>query len=212
MTAMWRVGRRGCTLLACVLVVGFTCPPAMATPEGQSTQTYGQPPVWGGCETFVGDTSAIPTAQCSTISVPVDYAKPQGPQAQLAVIRVPATGDRIGALMVNPGGPGASAVDTVASMAVGLADTEVTRRFDLVGFDPRGVGHSTPEGHCRTDAEVDAYRRDPMVDYSPAGVAHIEQVNQELVQGCLERTGRDFLANVGTASTAQDMDAVRAAL
>ena len=110
MTAMWRVGRRGCTLLACVLVVGFTCPPAMATPEGQSTQTYGQPPVWGGCETFVGDTSAIPTAQCGTVSVPVDYAKPEGAQARLAVIRIPASGDRIGVLMVNPGGPGASAV------------------------------------------------------------------------------------------------------
>ena len=76
--------------------------------------------------------------------------------------------------MVNPGGPGASAVDTVACMGAALADTDIRRRFDLVGFDPRGVGHSTPELRCRTDAEFDAYRREPMADYSPAGVAHIE--------------------------------------
>ncbi len=212
MTAMWRVGRCGATLLACVLVAGFTCPPALATPEGQSTQVYGQPPLWGGCDTFVGDTSAIPTAQCGTVSVPVDYANPEGAQAQLAVIRIPATGDRIGVLLVNPGGPGASAVDTVAGMGAGLADSEIARRFDLVGFDPRGVGHSTPELRCRTDAEFDAYRREPNADYSPTGVAHIEDLYRQFAQGCADRVGKELLANVGTAATAKDMDVVRAAL
>ena len=94
---------------------GLRVPAAWPRPRAVD-QTYGQPPVWGGCEQFVGDTSAIPTAQCGTVSVPVDYANPEGAQAQLAVIRIPATGDRIGVLMVNPGGPGASAVDTVAGM------------------------------------------------------------------------------------------------
>ena len=101
-------------------------PPHRPRPRAQSTETYGQPPVWGSCEQFVGDTSDIPTAQCGTVSVPVDYANPEGAQAQLAVIRIPATGDRIGALMVNPGGPGASAVDTVAGMGAALADTDIT--------------------------------------------------------------------------------------
>ena len=73
-------------------------------------------PAWGSCSSFFGDVNSIPTARCGTVSVPVDYANPEGPQAQLAVIRVPATGDRIGVLMVNPGGPGASAVDIVAGM------------------------------------------------------------------------------------------------
>ncbi len=209
---MWWAGRCGAALLAWALVVGFTCPPAMATPEGQSTQVYGQPPVWGGCETFVGDTSAIPTAQCGTVSVPVDYANPEGAQAQLAVMRIPATGDRIGVLMVNPGGPGASAVDTVAGMGAGLAGTEIARRFDLVGFDPRGVGHSTPEIRCRTDAEFDAYRTEPNVDYSPSGVAHIEDLYRKFAQDCVDRVGKDLLANVGTAAAAKDMDVVRAAL
>ena len=209
---MWRVGRTGATLLACVLVAAFTCPPALATPEGQSTQTYGQPPVWGGCQQFVGDTSAIPSAQCGTVSVPVDYANPEGAQAQLAVIRVPASGNRIGVLMVNPGGPGASAVDTVAGMGASLAGTEIGRRFDLVGFDPRGVGHSTPQLRCRTDAEFDTYRREPNADFSPAGVAHIEDLYRQFAQQCADRVGKDFLANVGTATTARDMDVVREAL
>lgn len=209
---MWRAGRHGATLLACVLMACLSSPPASATPEGQSTQMFGQPPVWGGCGQWVADPSAIPSAQCGTVSVPIDYANPEGAQAQLAVIRVPATGDRIGVLMVNPGGPGASAVDTVAGMGAALAGTEIGRRFDLVGFDPRGVGHSTPELRCRTDAEFDAYRREPNADYSQAGVAHIEDVYRGFVQQCVDRVGPEFLANVGTVPTARDMDVVRAAL
>lgn len=209
---MWRVGGRGATLLSCVLLAGFTPPPALATPEGQSTQTWGQPPVWGGCQQWVGATDAIPTAQCGTVSVPIDYANPEGPQAQLAVIRIPATGDRIGTLMVNPGGPGASAVDTVAGMGAALADTDIGRRFDLVGLDPRGVGHSTPQLRCRTDAEFDAYRREPNADYSQAGVAHIEALYRQYAQECVQKMGTAVLASVGTASVARDMDTVRAAL
>jgi pimeloyl-ACP methyl ester carboxylesterase len=212
MSAMWRVGRLSTVLLAISLVAAIACPVALASPEGESNPQYGQPPVWGGCARFIGDTTAIPTAQCGTVSVPVDYAKPQGAQAQLAVIRIPASGDRIGVLVVNPGGPGASAVDTVASMGASLAGTDIVRRFDMVGIDPRGVGHSTPELRCRTDAEFDAFRREPMVDYSPAGVAQIEGLYGQFAQGCADRMGAEFLANVGTASSAHDMDVVRAAL
>jgi pimeloyl-ACP methyl ester carboxylesterase len=220
---MWRAARafgRGVGKATAVVVLAVTatahyCPVASATPDGPSVQRTAQPPVWGSCERFVGDAdtrAAVPTAQCGTVSVPIDYTKPDGAQAQLAVIRIPASGDRIGVLMVNPGGPGASAVDTVANMGAALADTDIARRFDLVGFDPRGVGHSTPELRCRTDAEFDAFRREPMADYSPAGVAHIEQLYRDFVNSCTQRMGTEFLANVGTAAAAQDMDAVRAAL
>ena len=209
---MWRAG----SLIGVVVMAMLSvCPVASATPEGTSSQRYGQPPIWGDCERFIKDRSAfdaVAAAQCGTVSVPVDYAKPDGPQAQLAVIRVAATGDRIGVLVVNPGGPGSSAVDTVAGMAAGLADTDIMRRFDLVGIDPRGVGHSTPELRCRTDAEFDEFRREPMADYSQAGVAHIEQLNSQFARLCVDRIGTEFLANVGTASSAQDMDVVRAAL
>lgn len=209
---MWLVGRLIAALLAISVVPTVNGPAAWASPEGAATSPYGQAPLWGSCSDFLAADAAPPTAVCGTIAVPIDYAKPDGPQAQLAVIKVPATGDRIGALMVNPGGPGASAVDRVAGMGLSLADTDITRRFDLVGFDPRGVGHSTPQVKCRTDAEFDAYRREPMTDYSAAGIAHIEQISQQIVQGCVDHNGLEFLANVGTASTARDMDVVRAAL
>ena len=212
MFPMWRVGGVCSVLLAILSVSAIACPAAWASPEGESNQHYGQPPPWGSCERWVGDVTRIPTAQCGTVSVPVDYAKPEGAQAQLAVIRIPASGDRIGVLVVNPGGPGASAVDTVASMGASLADTDVMRRFDLVGIDPRGVAHSTPELRCRTDAEFDAFRREPMADYSPEGVAHIEALNAQFADECAQRMGTEFLANVGTASSARDMDVVRAAL
>jgi len=222
MTLMWRMRQLSSALFSAGLLMAVPLaaemPSADATGESGTGQTPGsvvpQPAAaprldWGSCSRFLSDTSDIPSARCTTVSVPVDYDDPSGAQAELALIRIPATGPRIGSLLVNPGGPGASAVDSVAGMAADLAGTEITRHFDLVGFDPRGVGHSTPELRCRTDAEFDAYRREPMVDYSPAGVAHIEQLYQQLAQGCADRMGAGFLENVGTASVVRDMDVVR---
>jgi pimeloyl-ACP methyl ester carboxylesterase len=183
------------------------------TPSSGAPQPSSAPPLsWGSCGKIVSNPRDVPTAQCGSVAVPVDYANPAGAQVHLAVIRIPATGPRIGALLVNPGGPGASAVDMVATMGADLAGSEVSKRFDLVGFDPRGVGHSTPGVRCQTDAEFDAYRREPMVDYSPQGVAHIEQVYRQIAQRCQARNGSAFLENIGTASAARDMDAVRQAL
>ncbi|WP_396895102.1 alpha/beta hydrolase [Mycolicibacterium sp.] len=212
MTAMKRASRTGSAvsvfalLMAGVAAAGIAAPADAAPGVGQTT-----PPVWGSCERFVSD-AYLPKAQCTTLPVPIDDANPSGAQANLALIRIPARGDRIGVLLMNPGGPGASAVDTVVSFADTLADTAITEHFDLVGFDPRGVGHSTPELRCRTDAERDAWRREPMVDYSPAGVAAIESISKAFAQKCADRLGKQFLAGVGTASAARDMDAVRAAL
>jgi len=200
-----------------VLVAGH----AWASPEPGPDETPAPAPpwalvpglTWGGCGQFLGNHSDVPAgARCANVPVPVDYDAPGGGQAKLAVIRVPATGQRIGSLLVNPGGPGGSAVDMVAGMATELEGSPIRRNFDLVGFDPRGVGHSTPAVRCRTDAEADAFRREPMVDYSPAGVAHIEQLYRQFAQQCVDRMGTAFLANVGTASVARDMDAVRRAL
>jgi pimeloyl-ACP methyl ester carboxylesterase len=222
MAAMPRVRLLSSTLLSFGLLLASQplVPLAAATPETGNDQTVSPapPPVavaqpnWGGCGQFLGDTKTVPTARCGTVQVPVDYNNPSAAQARLAVIRVPATGQRIGSLLINPGGPGASAVDMVAAMAPGLQGSELAQHFDLVGFDPRGVGYSTPALRCRTDADFDAFRRDPMVDYSPTGVAHIEQVYQNLAKQCVNRVGAGFLANVGTASAARDMDIVRQAL
>lgn len=151
----------------------------------------------------------LPDAQCAMLSVPIDYDAPSSGTVRLAVIRLPATGKRIGSLFVNPGGPGASAVDTVVGIGTALAGSPLTDHFDLVGFDPRGVGYSTPSLRCRTDAEFDAWRREPMVDYSPAGVAQIEALNKQYAQSCAARMGTAMLEHVGTREVARDMDSVR---
>ncbi|WP_163751622.1 alpha/beta hydrolase [Mycolicibacterium helvum] len=211
---MGRTSRIGSVLFFCIaLAVGVTAPPAAATPNAGPGQVSAPQVTWGGCQRFLGDGARdIPTAQCTTVPVPISDADPTGPQAQLAVIKIPASGERIGALFVNPGGPGASAVDSAAGMSYALAGSPIAEHFDIVGFDPRGVGYSTPAVRCRTDAEFDAWRRNPMVDYSPAGVAAIEQINRAYAKECADKMGAAFLAGVGTDSAAKDMDTVRRVL
>jgi pimeloyl-ACP methyl ester carboxylesterase len=150
-------------------------------------------------------------AQCGELSVPINYAKPENGVAAIALIRFPATGHKIGSLLLNPGGPGGSGVGFAAN-ALKVLPAPVRERFDVVGFDPRGVGESKPTIWCNSDADNDRERADPQVDYSPAGVAHIEQLNKEYVQRCVDKMGMQFLANVGTPNVVKDMDRLRAAL
>ncbi|WP_414685267.1 alpha/beta hydrolase [Mycobacterium sp.] len=173
----------------------------------------GAPIQWGPCRvTPSDDTVKLPSgAQCGKLAVPVDYARPDGDTATMALIRFPATGAKIGSLVINPGGPGESGVQAAASMADTLPP-QVRDRFDLVGFDPRGVANSSPAVWCNSDADNDRLRADPEVDYSPAGVAHIEQLTKEFVQRCLNKMGNQFLENVGTVSVVKDLDVLRTAL
>ena len=172
----------------------------------------GEPVMWEPCHFVSGAESRLPAGtQCGRIAVPVDYSKPDGAVADLAMIRFPATGEKIGSLVINPGGPGESGIEAAA----GLVDTlpkEIRDRFDLVGFDPRGVGSSSPELWCNSDADNDRLRADPEVDYTPAGIAHIESETKAFIQRCVDKMGKDFLANIGTASVAKDLDAIRAAI
>lgn len=151
------------------------------------------------------------SAQCGTITVPVDYSKPDGAVAALALIRFPATGAKIGSLVINPGGPGESGVGAAVDLVDALPP-QIRASFDVVGFDPRGVASSTPELRCNSDAENDADRADPQVDYSTAGIAHIETSEKEFVQRCVDKMGREFLANIGTASVVKDLEVLRAGL
>jgi pimeloyl-ACP methyl ester carboxylesterase len=172
----------------------------------------GTPVHWSQCGSNSSNDVGIPVgAECGLLSVPVDYGKPDGDVAQLAMVKFKATGDKIGSLIVNPGGPGESGVQAAASI-VGTLPDSVRQHFDLVGFDPRGVGLSTPAVWCNSDADNDRLRADPQVDYSPAGVAHIESETKDFVQRCVDKMGKEFLANVGTASVVKDLDAMRATL
>lgn len=144
--------------------------------------------------------------ECGTIQVPLDYDDPEGSTIELSLGRAPASGDRIGALFVNPGGPGATASDFAVGMASQMPD-EITERFDIVGVDPRGTGAS--EIDCGGDF-AELYGLDYSID-SPEDQTALIQESQEYVDGCQSAVG-DLLPHLGTVDNARDLDAVRQAL
>lgn len=177
-------------------------------PDGLS-KFYSQPLEWGSCEGFGSPEDRLPPkTECARITVPVDYARPDGPTAQIAMSRIPATGDKIGSLLMNPGGPGVSGLSMVT---VGNR-TELADRFDRVGFDPRGVGSSLPAIVCLTPQEADSERAEPPTGNTPAGIAEAEAENREYADRCAQRTGTELLTHVGTREVVQDMDVMRAVL
>ena len=203
-----------CAIAAAVVLTQAGCGTTIAGKALPAGPPLAQPAAvnWGACHVSGGDAGHLPRgAQCGKLTVPIDYSNPDGDLANLALIRFPATGAKIGSLVINPGGPGESGVDAAASIVETLP-AEVRQRFDLVGFDPRGVGSSTPALWCNSDADTDASRADPQVDYSQAGIDHIETTEKQYVQRCVDKMGKDFLANVGTANVARDLDRLRAAL
>ncbi|MFB8280781.1 alpha/beta hydrolase [Nocardia colli] len=213
--ALVRSGRGGALMVAVLALVAAGCTinghPTGPMPAGPAelTKFYSQTVQWGSCTGYGSqDDRFAPNAQCARITVPVDYANPDGPTAQIAVSRIKATGKRIGSLLMNPGGPGESGL-TMSSLG---NKTPLAQRFDRVGFDPRGVGSSTPAIVCETAQEQDAERAEPQKDNTPEGIAAAENENKQYADHCAERTGKDFLARVGTREVVQDMDVMRAAL
>lgn len=186
---------------------------------------YGQQLDWGSCADLATSKDnqfyRTATLQCADLTVPLSYDDPTGPTITLEVLRKQATdqANRIGSVVTNPGGPGASGVENAAYLgAFGLAK-DLNTQFDIVGFDPRGVGSSTPEIRCQTDAERDASRAAEVRTRTPAEIAAVDALTQQFAQGCLAMSGppdgidgADFLANVGTPNVARDMDVLRAAL
>ena len=177
-----------------------------------STATVVAPVQWGQCAANGHRGENYPDgAECGTLEVPVDYAKPDGAKARLALIRFKATGDKIGSLVMNPGGPGMSGVEFAAD-AKEFLTPPIMARFDVVGFDPRGVAGSTPAIRCVSDVDFDHARTDAGVVVTAADAERENAETKDFVQRCVETTGRDFLANVGTANVVRDLDRLRAAL
>ncbi|MGH3912703.1 MAG: alpha/beta hydrolase, partial [Pseudonocardiaceae bacterium] len=153
--------------------------------------------------------------ECARVRVPLDYADPDGARGEIALLRVPARGERIGSLLVNPGGPGGSGMNFVALQASDVLGQPLTagpvgERFDVIGFDPRGVGASTPRADCYTDAEYDrgeGFSGDFVPDIAD------EQEARMVAQRCAEGSGGpQALASFGTSDVARDMDVLRATL
>ncbi|KXO95040.1 hypothetical protein AXK56_18230 [Tsukamurella pulmonis] len=186
-------------------------------PGTGAARFFTQQIAWKPCPTTTS-TSAVGGRQvdCGSVAAPLDYAQPEGRQVALSLIRVrvpeSARAQRIGTLLVNPGGPGASGVEFVGGQAEQLA-AGIGDRFDIVGFDPRGIGASTPAIRCLTDSERDAVRAaDLRNDHTEQGVARQEQQARDFATKCADRTGADVLAHVGTADVVDDMDLLRRVL
>jgi pimeloyl-ACP methyl ester carboxylesterase len=150
--------------------------------------------------------------QCTRLLVPFDYARPGGRRFSLPVIKLPAShpSQRIGALLVNPGGPGGSGVSYTLQARTEIA-APVRARFDVVGFDPRGVGSSIPAVHCLTGPQLDTYFATDEAPSTPAGLATVVAASKRFAQGCARNSGA-LLPWVGTRNAARDMDVLRAAL
>jgi len=148
--------------------------------------------------------------QCRSVPVPLDYAHPAAGTIDIALNRKPATdqANRIGSLLINPGGPGASGVDWVSGSAAALSI--LNRRFDLVGFDPRGVSRSSPV-QCLDRTAQDAFNALDSVLDDPVEKQATIQADKEYAAACAQRNAK-ILPFLDTESAARDLDLIRAAL
>ncbi len=146
--------------------------------------------------------------QCAKVEVPLDYAKPRDASIKLAVTRLPATGKRLGAMLVNPGGPGGSGVDFVINSGTSYFSKKLRAAYDVVGFDPRGVQRSAPV-KCLDDAQMDAARQKSYNMATEAGLKQAEADSKAQTELCAKNSG-PILAHVDTVSSARDMDILRA--
>jgi pimeloyl-ACP methyl ester carboxylesterase len=161
---------------------------------------YGQRLTWTSCRS---------KDQCSWLTVPLDYQHPAGTTIRLALLRVPAAdkGERIGSLVVNPGGPGGSGIDYAASAGQAFRKP-LLDHFDIVGFDPRGVGESDPID-CISDDQLDAYVAENPVPETSAERRAYTQWNKTMAAGCAKSP---VGAHISTVDAARDMDVLRSAL
>ncbi|WP_394429116.1 alpha/beta hydrolase [Streptomyces sp. SGAir0957] len=154
-------------------------------------------------------TKEYPTLQCASLRVPLDHARVRGRQITLALSRVPHTAKTSqGPLLVNPGGPGGSGLQLAGFVAAGLPKS-VAAQYDVIGFDPRGVGRSKPALDCSP-----GYFK-PVRPQSVPKTQAVERAQLKRAEGFARACGKkyaDVLPFLDTGSTVRDMDAIRAAL
>jgi pimeloyl-ACP methyl ester carboxylesterase len=178
-----------------------------STPTGEDVDAalepyYTQVLRWEECGEF----------QCATAKAPLDWDNPSVDEIELALIRQAARKTKVGSLLVNPGGPGASGYDFVAE-SIDFAVTDALQdRFDVIGFDPRGVGRSTAVS-CYAPEELDQllYGIPRGAPGSNPWITAQNEITHTFGQACLAGTGA-LLAHVDTQSAARDLDMLRAAL
>jgi pimeloyl-ACP methyl ester carboxylesterase len=148
--------------------------------------------------------------ECATLKVPLDYSNLGLGNISLAVSRAKHTGPTFqGSLVVNPGGPGSSGLDFAKYVARDVTPS-VAKEFDIIGFDPRGVGKSTPVT-CMTNKQTAAWLAMDATPDTPAEIAADVKAASNISAGCLKYSAR-IAPHVGTPSAAQDLDLLRSAL
>ncbi|USQ82680.1 alpha/beta hydrolase [Streptomyces phaeoluteigriseus] len=174
-----------------------------ATPSALAPY-YGQKLSWRDC--------GVPGFQCATMKAPLDYARPGAGDVRLAVARKKATGPgkRIGSLLVNPGGPGGSAVGYLQQYAGIGYPAPVRARYDMVAVDPRGVARSEPV-ECLDGREMDAYTQTDVTPDDRRETDELVDAYKEFAEGCGAQSPK-LLRHVSTVEAARDMDILRAAL
>jgi len=197
-------------LSGCVSLFLPPAPSMTSAPTGEKVAAnleifYGQTLHWSKCEG---------TFQCATAMAPMDWSDPpRGKPIHLALIRAAATGNRLGSLLVNPGGPGGSGYDFIRDSLSYAVDSKLNDHYDIVGFDPRGVNKSSAVKCYNDPSEMDAFLFDIPPDpvASDAWINDIEKSNADFGAACLKYTG-ELLGFVDTVSAARDLDMLRAAL
>ena len=190
-------------LAAAVLAVAISAGAARSSSH-RSTARPSQPALaWHDC----GD-----GYQCANLEVPRDYRHRHGATINLAIIRLPAQDQahRLGALFVNFGGPGGTAVDTIHAIG-GLLFGAVNDRFDIVGVDPRGVGQTEPSVDCQANQETQGIYSQPYTTPLNLNAAQLIAKDQAYIDRCEDLNG-SILRYISTVNTARDMDRVRAAM
>lgn len=198
----------GCSLVDLVPAKPMPDPVTSETPEPtrapvapEDSPVYQQKVTWRECDGF----------ECASIEVPLDWSDPAGPTVLIAVNRSAARkpDERIGSLLINPGGPGGSGLDLLEGF-VDTAGAELLDHFDVIGFDPRGVGKSTPVS-CGSSRELDEFFVTDFFVETQDDLTRAERRSAEFAQLCRSETG-PILENVDTVSAARDMDVIRAVL
>ncbi len=183
---------------ALLLLIAGAATQASAAPAGHETRAI----TWSPC-------AEAPALSCGTITLPVDWAKPNGATFELALAKRPADdpASSKGPLFINPGGPGGSGV-SYAFTAGNLFSPAVLRSFDIIGIDPRGVARSHPVVCTAAALDRPGFT---VLPRTPAEYTALTAYNKQLAADCRQQTG-PLYDHVDSVSVARDLDAVRAAL